>query len=200
MHGALKVNEQIKSISAVKKRPSGYQQRRKRQKGGHNVLWKRITASFDDAVKQFSANPAIAAPLTRLVFFEHLTVTQGMAGRRYADVVRKFERYHMAAGARSARSANLEPARGGEDQELERHHVNGTINDYEREARQAKRDYQRAMKVLNAFRDPVTGRNFAKDSLDNLCLSDVEPAPADRAGLGAVLSMIAKEFGVETKR
>lgn len=201
MHGALPVTEHIKSISAVKpSRPSGHQQRRKQRAGGRNVLWKRLTASFDDAVKKFAANPAIVAPLTRLVFFEHLTVTQGMAGRRYADIMREFAKYHMDGGSYSAKSANLEPVRNVEDQELERRVFDGSMEDYLAEAKYAKRQHKRLMKLLARFQDPITGRNYAKDKLDNLCLNDIEPEAADRAGIGAVLSMIAKEFGVNEKR
>lgn len=163
-------------------------------------MWKRVTASFDDAVKQFAANKAIAAPLTRLVFFEHLTTTQGMAGRRYADIHRKYARFHMAVSSHSARSANLEPTRGVEDQELERIIRNFKLKEYEAAAKVAKREYTRLMKVLNKFQDPVTGRNYAKDRLDNLCLNDIEPESADRASIGVVLTMIAKEFGVNEKR
>jgi hypothetical protein len=201
MNGAPLMNEQIKSISAVKpKRASGYQQRKKQRRGGHNVLWKRLTGSFDDAVKKFAANPAIAAPLTRLVFFEHLTVTQGMAGRRYADVVRKYERFHMDAGSRTARSANLQPARNSEDQTLERIINRGMVREYEAAAKVAKREYKRLMKVIDKYRDPVSGRNYAKDALDNLCLLDIEPASADRPQIAAVLTMVAREFGVGEKR
>lgn len=201
MHGVIEVNEPFKSISAVRpKRPNGHQQRKKARRGGHSIMWKRITANFDEAVKQFGANPAIAAPLTRLVFFEHLTKTQGMAGRRYADVVRKYERFHMAAGSRSAKSCNLEPARNTEDQELERIANRGKMREYEAAAKVAKREYKRAMRVLEQFADPITGRNFAKDALDNLCLADVEPPANYRASIAAVLTMMAQEFAVKEKR
>jgi len=201
MHGAT-LNDQlkIKSISAVKPSRGSGQTRAKKRRGGENVLWKRVTANFDDAVKQFAANPAIAAPLTRLVFFKHLTVSQGMAGRRYANVVRDFEKYHMAAGSRTARSANLEPVRNSEDQTLERHANNGSMQDYLDKARYAKRQYKKLMKVLDRFADPITGRNYAKDALDNLCVLDQEPASADRAQIGVILSMIASEFAVKEKR
>jgi len=201
MHGA-SVNEQvkIKSISAAKPSRGSGQTRAKKRRGGENVLWKRVTANFDDAVKVFAANPAIGVPLTRLVFFKHLTVSQGMAGRRYADIVRKFERYHMAAPARQARSANLQPSSKGEDQELERHANNGTMREYLDDARYAKRQYKKLMKVLDRFADPITGRNYAKDQLDNLCLLDQEPETADRAALGAILSIIADAFAVKEKR
>ncbi len=202
MHGALEVNDQlkIKSISAVKPSRGSGQTRAKKRRGGENVLWKRVTANFDDAVKVFAANPAIGVPLTRLVFFKHLTVSQGMAGRRYASVVRDFEKYHMAAGSRTARSANLEPVRNSEDQTLERHFQNGTMRDYLDEARYAKRQYKKLMKVIDRFADPITGRNYAKDALDNLCVLDQEPAAADRAQIGVILSMIAEAFAVKEKR
>lgn len=201
MHGQAQVNDQIKSISAVKPpRPSGYQQRRKQKTGGRNLMWKRLTASFDDAVKKFAANPAIVAPLTRLVFFEHLTKTQGMAGRRYADIMRDFAKYQMENSSHSAKSANLEPVRGVKDQELVRRVHDGTMKDYLADARYAKRQHKRLMKVLAPYADPITGRNYARDKLDRLCLQDIEPESADRAGIAAILSVIAKEFGVMEKR
>ena len=200
MHGAVQVNDQIKSISAVKPSRGSGQTRAKRRRGGENVMWKRITFSFDDAVRRAGADPRIAVPLTRLVLFKHLTVTQGMAGRRYADIVRKFERYHMAAGSRTARSATLQPKRGGQDQEIERRINNGTLAEYEHDARNAKRHYKRAMKVLARFADPITGRNFAKDALDALCLLDTEPEASTRASIAIVLDMLAKEFNVKESR
>lgn len=197
--GAYAVADLPKSISAQKPKREGGHSRAKKRRGPENVLWKRVTASFDDAVKRFAADPAIVAPLTRLVFFKHLTVRQGMAGRRYADVMRTYERFHVAGAQRSTRAQNLEPMRGA-DQEIERRIRNGTIAEYERDARHAKRDYKRMMKVLDRYADPVTGRNVAKDVLDNLCLSDAEPPAQWRSNLGVVLTAIADEFAVKEKR
>jgi hypothetical protein len=187
------------SISAQKPKREGGHSRAQKRRGAENVLWKRVTASFDDAVKRFSANPAIVAPLTRLVFFKHLTVRQGMAGRRYADVMRTYERYHVAAANRTPRAQNLEPVRG-RDQEIERHIRNGTMAEYEADARAARRAYKRMMKVLATYADPATGRNIAKDVLDNLCLSDIEPPAQWRGNLAVVLTAIADEFAVMEKR
>lgn len=199
MHGATQVTHPIKSISAVKKRPSGYQQRKNRR-GGENVMWRRITDSFDADVKRFASNPAIAAPLTRLVLFNHLTKDQGRAGRRYAEVVRDYEKYFLPPLSRSARSAALEPVRKADDQEIQRHIVRGTIDEYEDKARAAKRKYQRAFKVLAGYADPITGRNYAKDTLDDLCLSDKEPPSEYRAQLGIVLTALAKAFDSSTAK
>ena len=138
----------------------------------------------------------MVAPLSRWVLFNHLTRTQGGAGRRYADIVRTFERYHVAPKSRSARSANLEPSSKGDDQELERRINNGTMAEYEADARDAKRQYKRVIKVLSKFADPITGRNYAKDMLDTLCLSEQEPPAQHRKELGFLLNAIAKEFGI----
>jgi len=192
----------LKSISAAKRpNPSGRSIKQRRSKrDAANILWRRITAAYDEEVARFAKNPALVAPITRWVLFNHLTVTQGMAARRYADIMRNFKRYHTEDRPTSPRSANLEPTRGVEDQELQRRILSGTIEDYEDEARYTKRQYKRVMKVLARFADPISGRNFAKDSLDMLCVEDREPPAEHRKDIGAVLTAIAKEFGIGEKR
>lgn len=192
------VSEQPKSISAVKKRASG--PARMKRRGGHNIIWKRITAAYDEHLRAMGANPAMAAPVTRWVLYGHLTPAQGMAARRYADIVHKFERYHMEASKRTPGSADLEPMRKGEEDVVQRHIVAGSLPIYMADARKAKRQYRRLMKVLDRFADRVTGRNYAKDYLDELCLFERELSPDVRKDVAAVLSAVAKEFGVAEKR
>ncbi len=183
-------------ISAVKRRPSGAEGRRKKR-GGENVLWHRVTANFDDAVKRFAASPEIASPITRLVFFKHLTVRQGMAARRYRDIMRAHDRFFVDTRSRSTKSADLEPTRKSEDDELNRHFWNGSLGEYEDDARKAKRHFKTLTKVLDAFADRVTGRNVAKSVLDDLCLSDIEPPAQWRQNLAHVLSAIAEAFDIQ---
>lgn len=191
-----------KSISAVKpKRTSGsVRVRHSRKRDAANMLWRRVTASYDEEVMKFAKNPALTSPITRWVLFNHLTSTQGMAGRRYADIVGKFRRYHTDNKADSPRSANLEPTRGVEDQELMRRQFNGTLTDYESDARDAKRHYKRLMKVLARYADPYTGRNYAKNALDDLCVSNTEPSSLYRDQIAAVLTAIAQEFGLDKSK
>lgn len=199
--GAITVSQQIKSISAVRPKREGGHARAKKKRGGENVLWKRITFSFDDAIKRFSANPEIASPITRLVFFKHLTVSQGMAGRRYREIMSMFERYHVEPGMRRVpKSQSFEPTRAGQDQEIERRIRSGTIKDYEEDARYAKKMHKRLMKVMDTFKDPISGRNFAKDVVENLVLLDQEPPSNMRADVGLVLTAVAKEFDITDKR
>lgn len=190
----------IKSVSAVKKRPSGYQKRQNASRGGKNVLWKRITSTFDDDLVRFAKNPAIVAPLTRLVFFEIFTKRQGKAGRHYRSLMMKFERYHLPAMSRTPRSPNIEPVRKAEDDELERHANSSNMSEYLKDAKHAKKQYERAMKVLNRFSDNVTGRNIAKDMLDDLVMADKEPPSEMRASIGIVLNALADEFHIEDRK
>lgn len=195
------VNQPIKSMSAVRKQASGSKRmKNSRRRDQANVLWKRVTAAYDEDVRNFAKNPALVAPVTRWVMFGHLTPTQGMAGRRYADIMRDFRRYFLDGQNLSPKSANLEPTRGIKDQEIERRILNDTIADYEADARHAKNQYKRLQKVLDRFKDHVTGRNFAKDYLDMLCCQDAEPPAQHRADIATVLTAVGKEFGIGEKR
>lgn len=92
--GASKVNTPIKSISAAKPSRGSGQTRAKNKRGGENIRWKRLTQTFDDTIRELNrcppdkldqmvqviaANAKLTTPITRLVYFKHLTVKQGMA-------------------------------------------------------------------------------------------------------------------------
>lgn len=213
--GATKVNPPIKSISAAKPKRASGQTRAKNKRGGENVRWKRLTASFDEAMRELvrvppgqidaavalmAANQKLASPITRLVFFKHLTATQGIAARRYAAIVRNFERYHVENATRSARAQDIDKPRAGEDQEIERHINRGTLDDYEAEAKKARKDYTKVQKVLDRYRHTITGRNEAKNVLDDLCLSDIEPPAQYRQNVAAVLQALADMFNIKDRR
>lgn len=213
--GAIKVNTPIKSISAAKPSRGSGQTREKNKRGGHGVLWKRLTATLDAALAEAKKLPPdqidkavammatctkLSSPVSRAVFLGHLTPSQGMAARRYAGIVRQFERYHVVAALRTARAQNYQPVRKGEDQEIQRHIVRGTLPDYEREAKKAKKEYEKAMKVLARYADGTTGRNVAKNVIDDFCLSDLHPPQQYQQNVAAVLQAIADAFGVREKR
>lgn len=198
LQGAIVSKEPRNPISAAKPPKPGPHARAKYV--GANVKWKRITAAYDDHLAKMGANPAMVAPATRWVLFGHLTRTQGMAARRYADIVRRFRRYFSEVQADTARSANLEPVRKPEEDVVQRELMNGTIHEYEDAARKAKRQYKRLMKVMARYVDPVTGRNYAKTHVDMLCLEEQEPEARYREDISNVLGAVAKEFGLGEKR
>lgn len=188
------MNAPVKSISAVKKQPSGHANRQtaKKKRGGENVGWKRITRDWNDLVAKHGSSQIGGVVLTRWVYFKHLTPLQGEAGIYYANIMRKFDRYHTDTKSRTARAQGYEPGSGGEDQELERRASDGTMDQYLSDARKAKRQYTKLHKVVAPF-------HGAKEMLDRLCILDVEPPANHRASCAAVLSLVAKAFGIEQK-
>jgi hypothetical protein len=174
----------IKSISAVKK-----YDRAKKNNGGANVRYKRMLANIDEAVAKFGTNPAVVRPIARLYMWKHFTESEAMAAYRYGDIMRKFDRYHGFNKARTPQAQSFEPMRGGEDQELQRRANDGTIGDYEKAAKAAKKQYLHLMKIVSRYQ-------FAKDVLDNLCVLEIEPPSEWRGQISLILSVIAKEFGL----
>jgi hypothetical protein len=192
LKGPRRVPTQLKSISAVKKQPSGHANRKKAEsrRRGENVGWHRIVDNLDDAIRKLGNNPDVGSPVTRWVYFGHLTKTQGMAGRRYADIMRKFDRFHTGTKSRTARAQSYDNGRGGEDQELAQRAFDGTMDEYEIAARKAMRAYKKLHKVVSAFPG-------AREMLDNLCVLEIEPPADQRASCAAVLSLVAKAFGID---
>lgn len=181
------VNEQIKSVSAIKRYPRA-QTKKNHQKARGRRIWKTIQNQGDDMVKLGIISKESQSALNRLRLMTHFTDLEYQAGRRYALIVGRFERF-CTDTRRNAKSPSYE--RGyGEDQELERHATFGTTADYEDAARDAKKEYEKLMKVIAPY-----GAQ-AKSLLDDLCCSDIEP-PADyRSNLAVVLRMVAAGFGV----
>jgi hypothetical protein len=182
---------QLLSISAVKPKRESGSSRMKRRRGGQNVGWKVIVDNLDAAAAKIGTSPeALGSPVTRWVYFGHLTMTQGMAGRRYTDIMRKFDRFHTDTKSRTAHAQNYAMGSGGEDQELQRRASDGTMDQYLADARKAKRQYNKLHKVIAPFQG-------AKEMLDNLCILGIEPPANHRASCAAVLSLIAKAFGID---
>jgi hypothetical protein len=176
----------LKSVSAVKKYPRAHKGR-----GGENVQWHRIKSLDASVLDAAKISRDAASVLGRLLLFKHLTPLQAEAGRRYAYIVARFEKYSIE-GRRTTKSPAYERAYGS-DQELERlSNIPDGIAEYEKRAKNARRDYDKLMKELNRFPG-------AKGVLDDLCCSDIEPPAEWRDNVATVLSVVAKRFGVSVK-
>lgn len=189
-YGVNKVNQPVKPMSAVKKYP-----RAKQKRGGENVQWQRIKSLDASVLDANRIGRDAASVIGRFLLFKHITPLQAEAARRYAYIMARFEKY-STEGSRTARSPAFERAYG-KDQELERlaNETDG-IATYEKRAKEARKDYDRLIKVMRRFEDKMTGRNVAKNVLDDMCCSDVEPPSHYRENVAVVLSAVAAEFGV----
>lgn len=178
-----------------------YHHPKHRDRRGENVEWHRIKAllSLDEQVlKSKGISREIGDVIGRWLLFRHLTPFEAEAGRRYAFVMGRFDRF-FTEGRRTARSQSYERAYG-EDQELERRKFENTLDGYEKSARRAKRHYERLQACLAPFADAATGRNFIKDALDQMCCENIEPPAQYRSQIAGVLRLVGKEFGVMAPR
>lgn len=184
------VTEPIKSVSAVKKYPRAATSKDNARARGRRI-WKDLADHGDDMVRLGQITKETRSVITRFVLFGHLTQIEGEAAKRYAYIVARFEKYCIPT-KRDAKSPSYEKAFGS-DQELERRERNGTMADYEDAAKDARRQYNKLIKVLGAYGSQT------KSVLDDFCLSDVEPATEFRPNLAIVLRVVAKAFGVTAK-
>jgi hypothetical protein len=178
-----------KSISAKYQRP-----RPRERTGRENVEWKRIK-SLDQSVLDANRIARDAASVIgRWLLFKHLTPLEAESARRYAYIMGRFDRY-FTEGRRTAKSPSYERAYG-EDQELERRAFDGSMQFYEKAAKQARKRYDKLQKILLHYADPVTRRNLMKEALDQMCCEDIEPPAQYRSDIAAALRHIGHEFGV----
>lgn len=161
---------------------------RKTRKAGENVIWRRIKDNIDDLVLRTGANPEIASVMSRLVLFGHLTKEEGAVARYYAEVISRHSRY-CSSPAHTARAQVYDRGSPGSVDEIERHEVLGTISEYERRAKRAKKQHDRIERVLLPY---MHGR----DVLDDVCLHDKEINSSQYPSIKVMLRLIADEFGL----
>lgn len=191
MQGATVSNNPI-SVSASKKSP------RRRRRGGENVRWHRIKDNAAQLRKAHNLTAEVESVISRFVVFKHINEVQADAAYLYSHIMARHDKYFVPT-KRTARSPSYERA-FGEDQEIETRINNGSIDAYERRAREAKKNYLKLIKILEPYADTFTGRNKAKDVLDDLCCADIEPPSEFREAIRAILTIIAKQFGVQARR
>lgn len=184
------VNEQIKSVSAIKKYPRARTKHNAAKARGRQI-WRTIQNHGDDLVRLGLIGKESQTVISRMVLMQHLTPLEGQAARRYSFIIARFEKF-CTLTRRNMKSQSYERAFGS-DQELERHDRAGTTADYEEAARHCKKEYDKLMKVIGPY------GSQAKSLLDDMCCSDMEIAADFRANLAVILRQVAKAFGVTEK-
>ena len=174
----------IKSVSAQKK----YARSKTPKQRNARIAWKRIKDNIDDLVLKTGASPELGSVISRWVLFGHLTRAEGYAARLYGEIVGSYDRYFLE-GRRGAKSPSYERGTAGAQDTIAKKERDGSIVEYERAARQAKKRYKRVLKVLEHY-------PLAKDKLDEVCVFDQEIAAEFRPHLKIVLRKLGQEFGV----
>lgn len=157
-----------------------------------NVQWRRLKDNFDELVAKAGANPEIGSVVTRWVLYGHLSKPEGLAGRLVGEIIGRYERYWNAHGlTRTSRSQSYERGTGGMSDEIARHEANGTLREYERRAKRAKKRYEKLCSIImSRFGDA------AWETIVEVCVSDREVDTRLRADVAVVLRVVAREFGL----
>jgi len=132
-------------VSAGNRMPSGRQRVIKPRHAGANNIAKRIADNFKVMLK-LGMDARWATAIGKLHLMGELTELEVQAAWRYAEIVAQHDHF-LNTPRRAAKSQAYEISRGEID-ELERHRVAGTVDDYERRARRAKKRHDRADKAL----------------------------------------------------
>lgn len=175
----------IKSVSAVKK----YARSKTPKQRNARVAWKRIKENIDDLVAKTGANPELGSVISRWVLFGHLTRSEAYAARLYGEIVGSHDQFFVDNAKRTAKSPSYQRGTAGAMDTIERHERGGTLGEYERKAKQVKKQYARVNKILARF-------PLAKDRLDDVCINDIEIATELRPHLKVILRLLGQEFGV----
>lgn len=169
----------MSGISAGNRTPSGRRRVEQPRHAGANNLAKRIRDNFTHMMR-LGVDPRWESEIGRLHLAGRLTELEVQAAWVFAQIVARFDHYHLSADRmrRTARSQAYEISRGEVD-EIEKHRVSGTLKDYQRRARSAKKKYERAIAALGANTKLVTAVVLENEITPPQSVDDLRAGLAD---------------------
>src|ERR1700730_2210891 len=179
-------------VSPVHRHPSGAKKRAGPTPRAANpgTVWRRIKDNWRD-MEKIGMNPDLGSEIARLYLFGVLTEAEASAGRLYAEICGRFQRYHGLTRA-SAASPAYERGYGRED-EVERNIRTGTILAYERRAKAAKKAWSKLQRA-------IPNAPAAFDLLNRVCVLNEHAAERDHAALKLLLRKVSDAFGLGGRR
>ena len=169
---------------------------------GYRTMWRRIRDNPNSwsNIQKLGANESLGSQLGLLYAEREITERLADAGRYFAMLAGKYDRYHSVS-KRVLGSPAYENGYGGRTDEVARAERAGTLAEYERKAKKIKRHWRRACEVLgNDMPDDefVIKANYQRrlfDLMEAVCIRDehcpFQDIPAFRSGL----EMLARKFG-----
>jgi hypothetical protein len=156
---------------------------------GYNTIWRRFRdrAIKDDweAMVRIGLDPVWGSVVGKLSLDGTLSEFEASAARLYGELRGKYDRYHGYAN-RDIPSPSYQRGLAGGDDEIERHTKNGTILDFEKKAKKARKAWDKATSCI-----PMGARNI----VDEVCLYDREVPSLYHEDLKIIFGNIAKRFG-----
>jgi hypothetical protein len=165
--------------------------RKNRGHPGANVIWRRLNDNIDELVIRTGTNPALVSVVSRLVLFGHLTREEGEIARYYGEIIKRFRRFNGELPD-TPRAQVYDRGSPGSGNEIEKRERDGTIVGFERQAKRARKMYDRVQKVLLPY-------IHARDVLDDICVHEKEVNSSHYPSIKAMLALLATEFGLENR-
>lgn len=168
--------------------PNGKKKLPPKKHGNPFVVMHRIYDNWDD-LKRMGVNEDFGTVIGKLFVLEIITKHQATAARIFATVMGRFDRYHGTPN-RNAKAPAYERGCGrGRDDEIERHEAAGTLSEYEKRAKRARKAYNKLVNWIPS--------DSARRLLDEVCILDVYPTDQKtQRDVAALLGVIANKFGL----
>jgi hypothetical protein len=160
--------------------------------GNPGTLWRRLRGARDnwEEMERIGANPDLGTIPGKLFLYKVITATQASALRLAGEVVGRYDRfYNEPALKREVASPSYQRGSRGENGEIEQRIKNGTIEQYERMARRAKKAF---VKLNSCF--PTED---SRKMVELIAIEDREIDSCFHKDLRVVLDKIIQKFGLK---
>lgn len=182
----------VGSLDVSKKRGSGIVQRypsgkKKKEHGQPRALWRRL-ADNEAAVVRMGGNPNWSHKLGLYLLHKTLTQAEYQAGQIYGRIAGRYRRFHSDSDLPiTAPSPSYQRGSRGRDDELDRRKVDGTLDDYVKDAKKALKAWKKLQSCIPT--------EHARTIVEEVCIYDHEVPEAALKTLKNVLNAIAGRFG-----
>jgi hypothetical protein len=154
--------------------------------GNPGTKWRRIRDNWED-LKKIGMNPDLGTMVGKLFLFEIISARQASAARLYAEVIGRHDRFHGTI-RRTVASPAYERGARGQDDEIEKRIKSGTILQFERMAKRAKKAWNKLQACIPNDR--------ARCIVEDICLFDKEIDSIYHDDLVKILDRVADKFGI----
>lgn len=177
---------------------AGLRQRRRPVHGGNPATAFRRFKDWN-IIKELGEDAVLGSEIGRMFAHDYLTAREASAARLYAEITARYDKYHGVT-RRDAKSPAYEYSTGKDD-EIARRERDGSIEDYEYRAKQARKAYERLHGSNNPDGKPVEGcvPALARDMVEEVCLYDRALSERHRGDFKIVMRRVADAFHIEHK-
>lgn len=160
--------------------------------GNPGTVWRRLRGARDnwEEMERIGANPDLGTIPGKLFLYKVITGKQASALRLAGEVTGRYDRFfNEPALKRTVASPSYQRGSRGENSELEERIKAGTIDQYERMARRARKAW---VKLQSCF--PTED---ARRMVESIAIEDVEIDSCFHSDLRTVLDRIIVRFGIK---